>query len=434
MREEPYRLFYRLPGGFWVPAIGQVRRYTPHGPVLALDRDAGVAYSMRWSALVAEPTLRGLVGLEEARDVATLAARVRTLVTPTVNVVAADRDGRVRYQTAGAVPRRPFAGRLGPLPSDGRHEWASMTPADAMPAWDVPRGGFVVNANNRPVGGRAAGDWPRFDWAHDRARRITTRLAGDPAVTLADLRSIQNDVVSPRAARVLPRLLVCADSLGGSLRTREREALDVLRAWDLVCRRDRVAPTLYRAWYGAWQRRSGIEGLEGLAIAALDGRAPEAVRGPDARSPERAAATAVEALRTALDTLAVALGPDIGSWTWGRAHLARFRHALRGVRAGFDDLRVPVDGENGTPCVGASRLPWSVEVSHGPAFRHLVDLAEPRFSWAVVPPGNSGDRDHVHANGHLDRWANHGYVALHLDWSRVERARDAAWTLTPATR
>ena len=114
------------------------------------------------------------------------------------------------------------------------------------------------------------------------------------------------------------------------------------------------------------------------------------------------------------------------------AHRARFRHALRGVRPGFDDLHVPIDGENGTPCVGPSRLPWSRDVVHGPAFRHLVDLAEARWSWAVVPPGNSGVRGHKQERAMLARWANHGYVALHLDWARIERAADDVVTLAPA--
>jgi hypothetical protein len=69
--------------------------------------------------------------------------------------------------------------------------------------------------------------------------------------------------------------------------------------------------------------------------------------------------------------------------------------------------------------VGASRLPWNIEVTHGPTFRHVVDLARPDVSWAVVTPWNSaaftpeGDRDL------RLRWAQHAYIPLYLDAARI---------------
>jgi hypothetical protein len=51
-----------------------------------------------------------------------------------------------------------------------------------------------------------------------------------------------------------------------------------------------------------------------------------------------------------------------------------------------------------------------------------VDLASPDSSWAVIAPGNSGDAGGGHARDHLERWANHGYAVLRLDWNRIEGA------------
>ncbi|HEV2104442.1 MAG TPA: penicillin acylase family protein, partial [Candidatus Eisenbacteria bacterium] len=144
-------------------------------------------------------------------------------------------------------------------------------------------------------------------------------------------------------------------------------------------------------------------------------------------APERPAAAAVAALAVALDSLAAQLGPDPTRWTWGRAHRARFAHPLARLdgRAAWEPAPIAADGDNATPCVGASSLPRSVEFGHGPAFRLVVDLARPDLAWGVVPPWNSaalpprGDLDQ------LGRWANHGYVALWLDWARIGReARD----------
>ena len=420
---------FRLPGGLTLPAFGQKRRYSPHGPVILYQPRRHLAFSARWACDDDAIRLDHLIGLERSGSAAELCARYRDQVTPGLNVVAADVDGAVIYQAVGSVPRRGFSPPRGPIPGDGRHEWAGIVAPDSMPAWRAPAGGFVVNANNLPaVVPREP--WPRYDWAHDRAARIAQRLAFDRQITLADLMSVQNDVFSRGAERLVPRLVRCADSLGASLGPRARAALDTLRSWDDRARTPRVGPTLFRAWYGALQRRSDLGGLQGLTAAALDGRAPEALAGPDGR-PERAALAAVAALDTALARLEALLGPSTSRWSWGRAHRARFKHALRWPAPGFDPAPVTADGDNSTPCVGRSSLPWSVEFSHGPVFRHVVDLAAPDSSLGLVVPGNSGDPASGHATDLERRWANHGYVPFLMDWSRIESVKERETTLAP---
>jgi penicillin amidase len=431
--EKPYDLRFRW-AGIPLPAFGQVRRYTPHGPVVAFDRRRRVALSVRWSAMEDERiTLGRLIGIEHSATAAEVAARFRTLVTPGINLVAADRGGDVAYQSVGLVPRRRAMPPPGPLPGGGEHEWLGYIPADSMPAWHAPPGGFVVNANNRPVGGSSPDVWPRYDFVYDRAARIAQRLAGDPSVTLDDLGSVQNDVYARAGERLVPLLVQCADSLPDRLTPRMRAALDTLRRWDYMARRGRVAPTLFRAWYGAFVRRARIEGLQGLAIASLSGRAP--LRAPGAQTYERPAVGAIAALDTALTLLEKRLGSDLSKWTLGRAHRARFRHqpfaatepAAFGVGAS-----IGVDGDASTPAVAASRLPWSVDVTHGPAWRHIVNLAADS-SYGVIPPGNAGDARSPHARDHLALWADHRYVPLHLDWRRIEALKESEVELTPGT-
>ena len=433
--EAPYDLRFRW-AGIPLPAFGQVRRYTAHGPVVAFDRKRRVALAMRWSAMEDDRiSLDGLLGLERSSSAAEIGARFRTLVTPGINVVAADRGGDVIYQTAGLVPRRRATPGPGPLPGDGAHEWLGFIPPDSMPSWHVPRAGFVVNCNNRPIAPAGLDTWPRYDWAQDRALRIAQRLAGDPSVTLDDVRSVQNDAYARAGERMVPLLVACADSLPQRLTPQMRAALDTLRRWDYLARRGRVAPTLFRAWYGALARRARVEGLPGLLVEALSGRAPEALRAPGSEAPERPALAAVAALDTALALLDHRLGPDLSTWTWGRAHRALFRHQPFGVEspAVFGTAAsVAVDGDNSSPAVAASRLPWSIDVTHGPAWRHLVDLACPDSSFGVLPPGNAGSVLGPHARDQLQRWADHRYVPLYLAWNRIETVKESEITLAPA--
>ncbi|MFN8588833.1 MAG: penicillin acylase family protein [Candidatus Eisenbacteria bacterium] len=429
--EKPFDLRFQLLGiGIPIPPPFQVRRYAPHGPVIVYDKKQRTALTARWSAMEDERiSLVRLVGLERSRSAAEIAARVRTLVTPCFNMVAADRAGGAVYQTAGLVPRRTFAFTRGALPGDGAHEWSGFVPSDSMPAWTLGPRDFAVNGNNRPGGtGR---EWQRFDWVQDRAARMAERLAGDAHVTRNDLASVQNDVVSLSARRTTPVLerLVA----GATLSARAQAALEALRGWDRTMRRTSVAPTINRAWWNAYLRRSGFEGLPGLALAALTGEAAGELKSPKgaAETPEQAAAAALE---MACDTLAAKLGPDVSRWTWGRAHRARFVHPLASLgkddRARFEPPYTPEDGDGSTVSVGGTRAPWNFDVRHGPCWRHVVDLADSSTSFGVIPPFNSEARRDADLRG---LWANHGYVRLDLDWARVRQAAVDAATLESTT-
>jgi len=205
--------------------------------------------------------------------------------------------------------------------------------------------------------------------------------------------------------------------------------IDTLRGWDFACRKSRVAPTLYRAWYGAFLRRADLDGLNGLAAAALDGRAPEVLENPVSHEREPLPLAVRAALDTALVRLEAMLGPDPADWTWGRAHRARFAHALAWHDPALTPATVAMDGDNVTPSVGRSNLPWDWKVTHGPVWRHVVDLADPDRSWCVIAPGNPSEgplRTRL-----TDAWSRHGYVPLDLRWDRIERAKSGELRLTP---
>ena len=415
VKSAPYDIrLKRLGLSIPVPGFVRKRRWTPHGPVVGWDPKNRLALAARWSAMEDDRiTVRDMIGLERSRTAEEVARRFRTLVTPGFNCVAADDGGRVIYQATGLLPVRPFPFRYGPLPSDGRHEWAGFVPADSMPAWRVPANGYVVNGNNRP---RHVDGWDRYDWVHDRAARMSQLLGQSKALTMAGAAAIQNDIYSRAGERTNPLLLAAADSLADRLGERERNALAVLRAWDYSTQHDRVAPALNRAWWNAFARRIGTEGLAGLTLAALRGEAPDALEKKDAAA-ERPAEAALAALGTALDTLAAKLGPDPYGWTWGRAHHALFEHGL-GTRDGRDwsPEVIEEDGDGSTVAVAGTRAPWDFNVTHGPGFRHVVDLAVAESSLAVIPPWNSDS----FRFDQRPRWAEHRYFPLLRDWGRIE--------------
>ena len=132
----------------------------------------------------------------------------------------------------------------------------------------------------------------------------------------------------------------------------------------------------------------------------------------------------------ALDSLTAHYGPDMRRWTWGRAHRARFAHPLTALRADahWESASLPVDGDGSTVSVGGTRVPFQSEVTHGPAYRHVVDLALPDSSWGMVPPWNSS----VHRVDLRQRWADHRYVPFLMNWERISASALEAVRLEPA--
>ncbi len=416
-----------------IPSFVRARRFTANGPVLVWEPKQRLALSLQWSAFEdSRITLRSLVGLEVSKSAGEIAERFRSLVTPTINVVAADTTGDVRYQACGLVPKRWGREQLGVRSGASVRPWAYI-PTDSMPGTRAARDGFVVNANNRPMDARYPYALWGYDFAQDRALRIHQRLAGDRSITPADLISIQADAYSRAAARQTPALLAAAESLSASLSPRARAAIDLLEGWDHVVRRPRVAATISRAWWGALLTRPRLGGYPGLALAGLEGRADSVFTLQEGDGVQRPAEAAVASLEASLDSLERLLGPDMATWSWGRAHRARFRHALSKLD-GDERWGPPTtahDGDGSTPSVGSSRLPRSIEVTNGPAFRHVTDLGVRESSWVVVPPFNRANGSARERDRMRRRWADHAHAGLLFDWRLVEQAATERVTLRP---
>jgi penicillin amidase len=194
-----------------------------------------------------------------------------------------------------------------------------------------------------------------------------------------------------------------------------------------------VAPTLNRSWWNAYLRRSKFDGFPGLAYAALTGEATGELKSPAGKL-ETQQQAALAALEMALDTLTTKLGPDMSTWLWGRAHRARFAHALSSLsaadRARFEPPYTPEDGDGSTPSVGGTRAPFNFDVRHGPCYRHVVDLADSVTSLGVIPPWNSEARRGIDLRS---KWANHGYVRFDMDWERVRASAVDVLTLDSAS-
>jgi len=227
------------PFGKGVPAATLIVPRRNNGPIVQLDATTGVALSVQYTGFSGTRELDTFLAFDLARDVFDIQRAMPTFDVGSQNFICADTRGNIGYFTSSEVPIREDlqAGQVNGLPpffirnGSGGNEWLpvqhpqpaqaipyEILPLDEMPHLVNPPSGFLINANNDPVGltlgneplsfARPAGKVPAdgkrpiyylnpgYDFGM-RAGRITARvrerLARGP-MTFREMQSIQADV------------------------------------------------------------------------------------------------------------------------------------------------------------------------------------------------------------------------------------------------
>ena len=314
------------------------------------------------------------------------------------------------------------------------------------------------------------------DWdLPNRAERIDELLAAEPIQSPEASAAIQADTLSIAARRLVPLMsrIDPPDDLS-------RKAIERLQAWDFRMDRRDVEPLLFTAWLRAFAEavfvgRLGdagrdywnlhpqvienvltdhpewcdsplasvageprhanpvLVGDQGGTTAGESAPQPTAHAEPhphaganaaevrDATDPAAAPPNGCDALLsttlgTALASLRESYGPDMTTWRWGRAHIARFPSAVFSriaVLRDWVDVAISTSGgfdtvNRGSMTIRDDEHPY--EHHHGAGLRIITDLADPSASRMIAVPGQSGNPLSPHFSNLLRRWRNFDYL------------------------
>ena len=328
-----------------------------------------------------------------------------SLDAPGQNVVYADVDGNIGYQTTGKVPIR--AAGDGSLPvsgADDAHEWIGYIPFDKLPRTYNPPSGIIATANGRIT----ADDYPNpisMEWeAPWRTARIYHVLESGRKFAPADMLTLQTDVHSEPDLFVAERLVYAVDH-DSKASARAKQAADLMRNWDGRMLASSAAPTITEV-SARELRRLLLESRLGNAPAD-----PEKEEGtlnwktyswemrsvwlenillhhPKRWLPEKypdydvLLAAAVEAAVSDRNA-----PKDIAAWNWGKFNAVEIQHPIFG--------KIPLLNRWTGPGVqeqsGSGYTVKAVTRHHGPSERFTANLADLDRSTLNVVTGQGGN-------------------------------------------
>ncbi|MGB8114363.1 MAG: penicillin acylase family protein, partial [Candidatus Sulfotelmatobacter sp.] len=337
------------------------------------------------------------------------------LDAPGQNVVYADVDGNIGYQTTGHIPIR--AAGDGSLPvsgSDDSHEWTGYIPFDKLPSIHNPPSGVIATANGRitpdkyPYSISSAWEAP---W---RTERIYHVLESGRRLSASDMLALQNDIHSENDLFAAERFVYAVDH-ASSAPARAKQAADLMRNWDGRMSASSAAPTL------------AVRSARELTRLLLEPRLGPAAEDPEKEETSLSWKTYHWQMRTVwlqnvmlhqpkqwlpekyanydeLLTAAVDAAvnepeapQDLASWHWGKVNELEIEHPVLGKIPFVSRWAAPGLKEQS----GSSYTVKAVTRHQGPSERFTANLADLDQSTLNVVTGEAGN---FMSPYYMDQW------------------------------
>jgi penicillin amidase len=407
------------------------------------------AIALSWTALTPSTPFEAIWGFNMAQNWEEFRAAARNFHVPAQNLLYADVDGNIGYQTPGDIPiRKAGDGRL-PVPGwTGEYDWDGFIPFDELPYVLNPKSGYIVTANNQSN----PRDYPYLittEFNHGyRASRIVDMITSAPGkIDAAYIQQMHGDSKSLNAEALMPILLEV--KLNPEL-TGIRD--QYLAEWDYQEKADSVSATFFEAFWWELLMNTFEDDLPKDLLPAGGARwytvMQNLVQQPDSPWWDDQATTDkvetrddifVRAFENAVkcELCTSQFGGNISKWKWGELHAATFRNQTLG-KSGIGPIenlfnRGPYTTGGGEELVNATGwiLGESFEVDWLPSEREIVDLSNLDNSLALHTTGESGHAFHPHYDDMTPMWATVQYYSMWWEQASVMADAEGHLVLTP---
>ena len=428
-------------------------RQTQHGPIYSdiddafddlaettnLEVPSSYAVSVQWTALEPSNIFNAILNMNLASDWAGFRDALRGFNVPSQNMIYADVNGNIGYQTPGNIPIRASGDGLLPVPGwIGDFEWQGYIPFDELPSSYNPPQGFIVTANNAVVGS----GYPyliskTFDLGY-RANRISELIQSHNKLSVQDMQAIQGDNFHAMGPVLIP-LLVNIPFEDNSL----KPYIEDLEDWDYHNDADSREAAIFNAFWRHLLLETFNDEIPGnipnssYAFLIIENLIddPQNSWWDDIETPDIETRDEIIALafKDAIQELQDLLGKNDENWSWGELHTRTFRSNLGIGPLGLIFNRGPYPTDGGSSVVNNNS--WNEAKGYDvvvlPSMRMIVDLSDLDNSYTIHTTGQSGHAFHTHYIDMANLW---GKNMLHpMLWSKgqVEATKGNLLTLSP---
>ena len=422
---------------------------TPFKDKSGVELPENYVIALAWTALTPNSPFEAIWGFDKSQNWEEFRAAARMWTVPAQNLVYADVDGNIGYQTPGTIPIRTKGDGTLPVPGwTGEYEWDGYIAFDQLPFAFNPKSGFIVTANNQAN----PRDYPyliTMDWDYgQRAARIVDMIENAPAkIDAAYIQDMHGDSLNLNAETLMPILLsVTLDP--GFATVREQ----YLSSWDYQETIDSQATAIFE-WF--WWNLLSDTFKDDLPQAYWPGGGSRwyvimrnLIQQPDSQWWDDKTTDKIEtrddmfvrAFEEAVSQMQDEYGQDTTKWpTWGYVHSSTFRNATLG-ESGIGPIeslfnRGPYDTGGGKSVVNATG--WTVGSSDGfdvnwlPSEREIVDLSNLDASIAIHTTGQSGHAFNPHYDDMAPLWAKVEYAPMWWEQESVINDSEGHLKLVP---
>jgi penicillin amidase len=403
--------------------------------------------ALSWAALQTGNPFEAVFGFNRAQNWEEFRKAASVFHTPGHNLLYADVDGNIGYQTSGDVPIRKKGDGTLPVPGwTGEYDWKGYIPFDELPYTLNPAEGYIVSANEKIP----SSDYQHFisyDWDYGfRAQRILDLIKNAPGkIDIAYFQKMQGDDYDASAETYVPLLLQMNPKF---TKSDETVAFDLLKNWDYQAKADSSAAAVYEVFWRHLLQNTFDDDLPKRYWPSGGDRWFEVMRDLSADSSfwdDKSTPDVVErrddifkkSFSDGVAELEKLLGKDPSQWKWGTMHTANFHNGSLGesgvgpIEALFNRDGFPVSG--GGSIVNATS--WDAtegyQVTNLPSMRAIYDLSNLNNSLTVHTTGQSGHAFHPHYIDMASMWANIQYYSMLWDQQAVISQAEGRLVLKP---
>lgn len=407
------------------------------------------AVSLRWTALDAGHAASAVFALNKAQNFAQFREAAALFDVPAQNLIYADLQGNIGYQTPGKLPLRGAGDGTMPQPGwDSAYDWTGYIPFDELPVVYNPESGYIVTANNAIV----TEDYPYFmgsdwdyGWRADRIVNLLERAIAEGPLTADVMTEIQADQEFWMGKRLAAAYAdVAVDD------AQVQRAVDLLAGWD--AQNDPASPAAAYA-NALWDE------LAQDLFSRRDDPAPLGGQGrlfvivdrllDDPTSPWWTNETVgvssrdemlAHAATAAYERLAGLQGDNPDAWNWGSLHAITLTNDTFGtsgiapIEALFNRGPFPVGGGSSVvDATGWALGSGSFATTTVPSMRMTIDLSDFDASRWNHLTGTSGHAFHPNYIDQFEAWQQQRQTPWAFSPEKIEQTAVDTLVLTPAS-